>query len=165
VENKMHYLLGAKPGDHQHLFDQAIEQMDRDNYRTETYQVASAEKKIGIETSYVAGLLINKTHADAKVNFLQHHEFDCSTGAVIKRFSWVTDLDLSEKSLHKYQQAGRWRWRIENETFNTLTCWSSHSFVGIDPQPSSSLRVQQLRGFVSSDCFGPPLQTTASSLR
>ena len=27
VENKMHYLLGAKPGDHQHLFDQAIEQL------------------------------------------------------------------------------------------------------------------------------------------
>jgi len=106
VENKMHYMLGAKPGDHQYLFDQAIEQMDRDNYRTETYQVASAEKKIGTETSYVAGLSINKTHADAKVNFLQHHEFDCSTGAVIKRFSWVTDLDLSEEysigATHEY---------------------------------------------------------------
>ena len=120
VENKMHYLLGAKPGDHQYLFDQAIEQMDRDNYRTETYQVASAEKKIGTETSYVAGLSLNKTHVDVKVNFLQHHEFDCSTGEVIKRFSWVTDIDLSKKSLHKYQQAGRSRWRIENETFNTL---------------------------------------------
>ena len=32
----------------------------------------------------------------------------------------MTDLDLSEKSLHKYQQAGRCRWRIENETFHTL---------------------------------------------
>ena len=59
--HKMRFLLGAKPGDHEHLFDQ-----------------------------------------------------------VVKCFSWVTDLDLSEKSLYEYQRAGRSRWRGENETFNTL---------------------------------------------
>jgi hypothetical protein len=32
----------------------------------------------------------------------------------------VTDIDLSKKSLHEYQKAGRCRWRVENETFNTL---------------------------------------------
>ncbi len=53
-------------------------------------------------------------------NFLQHREFNRSDGAVIKQFSWVTDIDLSQKSLHEYQKAGRCRWRVENETFNTL---------------------------------------------
>lgn len=119
-KHKMHYLLGAKPGDHQHLFAQVIDRMDQDDYRIESYQVASAKKTIRTETSYVAGVSLNKTHADVKVNFLQHHEFDCQNDAVTKRFSWVTDIDLGEKSLHEYQKAGRCRWRVENETFNTL---------------------------------------------
>lgn len=119
-KHKMHYLLGAKPGDHKYLFDQAIEEMGQDNYRTETHQVSSAQKKIRTETSYVPGVSLNKTHTDVRVNFLQHHEFDCADGGVTNRFSWVTDLDLSQKSLHEYQKAGRCRWRVENETFNTL---------------------------------------------
>ncbi len=40
-------LLGAKPGDHQHLFEQVIANMDEDNCRTETQQVASAKQKHG----------------------------------------------------------------------------------------------------------------------
>jgi hypothetical protein len=57
---------------------------------------------------------------DTKVNFLQRHEFDCDSGEAIRCFSWVTDLDLGAKSLDLYQRAGRSRWRVENETFNTL---------------------------------------------
>ncbi len=119
-KHKMHYMLGAKPGDHQYLFDQVIDDMDQDNYLIETHQVSSVKKKIHTETSYIAGVSLNKTHADVRVNFLQHHEFDCKEDAVTNRFSWVTDLDLSQKSLHEYQKVGRCRWRVENETFNTL---------------------------------------------
>ena len=36
------------------------------------------------------------------------------------RMSWVTDLPVHEKTLMKVMRAGRARWRIENETFNTL---------------------------------------------
>lgn len=116
----MHYLLGAKPGDHQHLFDQVIEEMEQDNHLSETHQVGSTKQKTYSETNYVANVSLNKTHADLKVNFLQHYEFDCKDDAVTKRFSWVTDIDLSQKSLNEYQKAGRCRWRVENETFNTL---------------------------------------------
>lgn len=38
----------------------------------------------------------------------------------IKRFSWVTDIPLSEQTLKMVMRGGRARWRIENETFNTL---------------------------------------------
>ena len=119
-EAGMSYLLGAKPGDHQHLFEQVIEQMAQDNHLSESFEVASAKQKIHTETNYIANVALNKSHADLRVNFLQHHEFDAKDDAVIKRFSWVTDLDLSQKSLYQYQQAGRCRWRVENETFNTL---------------------------------------------
>ena len=54
------------------------------------------------------------------MSFLQHHEFECDSGEVLWCFSWVTDLDLERKSLDLYQRGSRSRWRVENETFNTL---------------------------------------------
>ncbi len=35
-------------------------------------------------------------------------------------FSWVTDFTLSEANMFKIMIGGRARWKIENETFNTL---------------------------------------------
>ncbi|MEX0820375.1 MAG: transposase [Pirellulaceae bacterium] len=117
---KMHFLLGAKPGDHKHLFEQAIEAMDQDACRTQSAKVAAAGTVTQTETQYIKDLSLNKSNADVRINFLQHFEFDCHDGEVVKRFSWVTDIDLSEKDLHVYQRGGRCRWRVENETFNTL---------------------------------------------
>ena len=91
----------------------------QDNHLTETSQVATAKATTHTETNYVAKVSLNKSNLDLRVNFLQHHEFS-DDGAVSKRFGWVTELDLSQKSLYKYQKAGRCRWRVENETFNTL---------------------------------------------
>lgn len=117
---KMHFLLGAKPGDHEHLFDQVADAMDRDDQRVERFRVSTGKNCFDSQTQYIEGLELNKSNPDVRVNFLQHHEFDCDSGETLKCFSWVTELDLSQKSLGRYQQAGRSRWRVENETFNTL---------------------------------------------
>ncbi len=52
--HKMHFLLGAKPGDHQHLFEQAIDAMDRGDFQATQSRVASRNKTTDIETRYVA---------------------------------------------------------------------------------------------------------------
>jgi hypothetical protein len=117
---KMHFLLGAKPGDHEHLFDQVIETTDHDLSRVEHCRVATAECRFDSQTQFIKNLELNKSNTDVCVNFLQHHEFDCDSGELLRCFSWVTDLDLSRKDLLLYQRAGRSRWRVENETFNTL---------------------------------------------
>ena len=36
-----------------------------------------------------------------------------------QRFSWVTDVAVDETNAESLMRAGRARWRIENETFNT----------------------------------------------
>ena len=36
------------------------------------------------------------------------------------QFSWVTDIELNHKNLKEIMLIGRSRWKIENETFNTL---------------------------------------------
>jgi hypothetical protein len=39
---------------------------------------------------------------------------------VRNRFSWVTDLAITADNAMEIMRCGRARWRIENETFNTL---------------------------------------------
>jgi hypothetical protein len=38
----------------------------------------------------------------------------------VQSFSWVTDLLLTPESVWAIMRGGRARWKIENETFNTL---------------------------------------------
>ncbi len=38
----------------------------------------------------------------------------------VQRFSWVTDLRVSKHTVSHLMRGGRARWKIENETFNTL---------------------------------------------
>ncbi len=35
-------------------------------------------------------------------------------------FTWVTDIPITEGNVYRLMRAGRARWKIENETFNTL---------------------------------------------
>ena len=37
-----------------------------------------------------------------------------------RHFSWVTSIELDESNLMEVMRGGRARWKIENETFNTL---------------------------------------------
>lgn len=116
---KMRFLLGAKPGDHKHLFEQVDKH--RQAGQGDTVQVLDAKSgSVRSETQYISDLPLNKSNEEVRINFLQHHEFDPATGELAKRFSWVTDIEIDRPKLLLYQRGGRSRWRIENETFNTL---------------------------------------------
>ena len=67
---------------------------------------------------YLNGAPLNDTHFDLEVNFLECRE--TRPGKREQRFSWVTDLKITEANAEALMRAGRARWRIENETFNTL---------------------------------------------
>ena len=38
----------------------------------------------------------------------------------MQHFSWVTDLRVNTRNVYALMRGGRARWKIENETFNTL---------------------------------------------
>ena len=78
------------------------------------------EKKITKVYHYVSGLYLNEEHKELKVNFVHYEERSIETGEVNKKFEWITDLKITEESVVKIVKAGRSRWKIENETFNTL---------------------------------------------
>ena len=117
LENQgMHYLLGVKPGDHEFLFEQLLVLEDADDVTT--FSGKTFDQK-NWEIRFAHDLPLNETHQDLRVNFLEYTEFD-EDGEVTKHFSWVTDLRVTRRSALHFVRGGRTRWKIENETINTL---------------------------------------------
>lgn len=71
------------------------------------------------EISFAQNLPLNESHLDLRINFLQVVETDAD-GNTIRQFSWVTDLPITPQNAAHLTRGGRARWKIENETFNTL---------------------------------------------
>lgn len=116
----MRFLLMAKPGDHRYLFNEVIKSSDEGRDEVLAIRDAIDPQLLLSETQYVENVSLNASNKDVRVNFLQRFEYDHQTGETSKRFSWVTDINLERRQFINYTRAGRSRWRIENETFNTL---------------------------------------------
>jgi len=116
IRQRMSFILGAKPGDHAFLFDKWIEAHDQGKVTTVSWELP----KGGLcEVSFTHDLPLNESHQDLRVNFLECVETD-SDGNIVKRFSWVTDLTITPENARHLMKGARSRWKIENETFNTL---------------------------------------------
>ena len=113
----MRFLLGCKPGDHDFLYQKLIEAYDEEG-RVRNVEWSDNKQQKHIIT-WVKGLPLNESNSDLLVNFLQYTVHD-TEGEVVQVFSWVTDLDITRGNAPLLVRAGRARWKIENETFNTL---------------------------------------------
>jgi hypothetical protein len=111
----MHFILGAKPGDHEFLYDQLIGAFDDDRVTTLTWK----DGETTCEIAFVNGLPLNHSNQDLMVNVLQYLEYG-PDGEPTKTFTWVTDLRITRSNARHLVRGGRARWKIENETFNTL---------------------------------------------
>jgi len=104
------YIIGAKEGDHKYLFQQLKE-------REDVQIVEIKEGKVLHRFKYVNKVMLNESNKDVIVNFVYYEEIgDKKT----RRFSWVTNIDINNSNVYKLMRGGRARWKIENETFNTL---------------------------------------------
>jgi hypothetical protein len=115
LELKMHFMTGVKPGDHAFLFDRVIEAYEQDRVTTRSWQ----EGTVHCELSFVNGVPLNESNQDLLVNYLYYAEYG-TDGEVQTCFSWVTDLELTRGNARLLMRGARARWKIENETFNTL---------------------------------------------
>jgi len=112
----MHFLLGMKPGDHAFLFDQLIAADDADQVTALVEKTADGGLS---QISFAHDLPLNESNQDVRVNVLQYLELR-PDGETRRSFSWVTDLDITRRTARHLVRGGRARWKIENETFNTL---------------------------------------------
>lgn len=116
IRQRMSFILGAKPGDHAFLFEKWIEAHDQDEVSTVSWELPGNGR---CEVNFTHDLPLNESHQNVRVNFLECLETD-SNGKIVKQFTWVTDLSITPENARHLMQGARSRWKIENETFNTL---------------------------------------------
>lgn len=110
-ESGAHFIVNVNPTGNPSLFQwlKGIElQKKTITTKTET-----------IELQFYNSIPLNDSNHDLQVNFI-----DCiiknKKGKIVGHFSWVTDLSVTQENVYELSRGGRARWKIENETFNTL---------------------------------------------
>ena len=116
-KHNLRFILGAKPGDHEFLFSQ-LRQAIEDGTATDINFLDPDDRKKMHFFRFLNQAPLNKSNPDLLVNVLEYCQID--KDEKITTFSWVTDIPITEKNVFKLMQAGRARWKVENETFNTL---------------------------------------------
>jgi hypothetical protein len=112
--HNMRFILSVKEGDHKFLFETVRNK--REAGEVEEFEIQG--DGVIHRFSYVNDVPLNESNQDVKVNFLEYWEI--KENGRMQHFSWVTDISISRKNAYKLMRGGRARWRIENETFNTL---------------------------------------------
>ena len=114
-QHALHYILGVKEGDHGFLFQhvQAAEQSGRVTFYERHDRAAGVSHRF----RFVNDVPLNASNVDVRVNFIEYWEIGADK---VQHFSWVTDLRVSTRTVYHLMRGGRARWKIENETFNTL---------------------------------------------
>jgi len=115
IDNEMHFILGVKPGDHVFLFEQVAEARRQGR----SPKISRKAGKNTAEVSWVYSVPLNEANPDLRVDFLEYNEYNAE-GKRVKHFTWITDMHVNLRSAWLFARGGRARWRIENETFNTL---------------------------------------------
>ena len=118
-QHNLRFILGVKPGDHEFLFDY-IDTAAQEGRINEF----SIDDKNNPDITHCFHILnnvpLNQSNQDVLVNFIEYWEHSEEKGGIIYHNTWVTDFTLSKKNAYEIMRGGRSRWKIENETFNTL---------------------------------------------
>ena len=113
--NRMSYILVAKAEDHKILMEWVQEQRQL----KEVSKMQAKDKKGRIhEYEWINEVPLNGNKDTLWVNYFEYRIID--KGKTTYRNSWVTDINIKEENVRELVRGGRCRWKIENETFNTL---------------------------------------------
>jgi hypothetical protein len=119
LDNNWSYVLAIKPDGNKSLFAAFADS----SVGRRTGRYSYKDERIEHTFRYVNNLPINGSNADIRVNVLHYEQTDKK--GKVTRFSWMTNLELNQKTVTSIMRIGRSRWKIENETgrppaFNTL---------------------------------------------
>lgn len=123
------FILGVKPGSHIKLFEGIKNWAAR-----EKLGIFSFEEELGDKIKkkrvhrfrYANDILYNFSDLSTTVNFLEYWETTTwidpkgRSKEETVHFSLVTDFEINNENIVELMRGGRARWKIENETFNTL---------------------------------------------
>jgi hypothetical protein len=108
------YIISVKPESQESLFSEVQHRMTKGE--TQEFEELGTD---GILRGYrwINQIPLNKSHPDMLVNFLDYWEI---RDGKEHNFSWITEVHLTADVVPLVMKGGRCRWKIENQTFNTL---------------------------------------------
>ena len=85
----------------------------------EEYRAIPEKNEVG-KAEYINGI----TYRDMEVNVLKYRETKIKKGApVTTEFAWITSIKITNRNAKKLVEAGRNRWKIENQGYNRQKRW------------------------------------------
>jgi hypothetical protein len=111
-EEKMSYIIVIKDG---YVLEQ-IKQMERKSLKKQVIKKGKIEGVV----EFAEKLILNGKNQDILVNYFRYTERNKETNEVIYFNEWITDISLQSIDIQELVDVARARWKIENETFNTL---------------------------------------------
>lgn len=113
--NNMSFILVAKPTDHKNLYQWFEE--TRAIKETHILKIKDFNGRDHVY-EWMNNIPLNDTKNADSVNYFEYSMFKGKKRTFHN--SWVTDITISSKNIRELVKCGRARWKIENETFNTL---------------------------------------------
>ena len=111
---KWQYVIGIKPDGNKSLFRQFEGRDQREQVKWRAWERDGSTHRFG----YTNGVALNSSNSDVRVNMLYYEEL--GRKGKKQTFTWVTGIHLTKANVEKVMRMGRSRWKIENQTFNTL---------------------------------------------
>lgn len=109
----LRYILGVKEGDHAFLFDY----VETAHQAGQTTVYEQQIKGIIHRFRFLNQVPLNASHQDLRVNFIEYWEISPTK---TQHFCKITDFTVTKFNVFELMRGGRTRWKIENETLNTL---------------------------------------------
>jgi hypothetical protein len=110
-----HFLFTAKPSSHKTLY----EWLDGADVPVIEKKIKQGKRFVTHRHRWLEGVPLRDGKDALLVNWLEIEIIDAS-GKVTYRNGFVTNLAVNENNVAELAACGRARWKIENETFNTL---------------------------------------------
>lgn len=112
LQANMHYLFVAKPGDHKYMFEwiDAFNVLENREYTDDKGRIHRFTWKNKVP--------LNGKEDAIEVSYIEYQQV--KEGKVTFKNSWVTDIEITQENAISIAKAGRCRWKIENECFNSL---------------------------------------------
>lgn len=110
-ELNMRFIIVAKPDGNKFIFEFLK--------NIEPKQLLFEDDRYRYKIHYVNGIPLNDSHRDLEVNFIEMWAYDKTKNKEYHN-TWITDIHITEENAFRLCQGGRAKWKIENETFNTL---------------------------------------------
>lgn len=111
-ENSLSYIVVCKEGDHPYLTNWIQSLGPEDQQRREKTSHGTTHRY-----AIMKDVPLKDGRDVLRVTVVSYQE---ATSRQTRKWLWVTDLDVTLETVEEFTKGARSRWKIENETFNTL---------------------------------------------